>query len=71
MITLVRQVAALARRPDGILCPAEENGDLSDVERSRAVLEHLWNTNVVDGWGSLVILRSFRCYAARMIWLGW
>ena len=67
----MREVAALARGPDGVLSPAQENSDLSDIEGSSAVLEHLWNTTVVHGWGSLVITRSFWCYAARMIWLGW
>jgi hypothetical protein len=71
VITLVREVAALASCSDGILRPAQENGSLSDVERSRAILEHLWNTNVVDGWGSLVNPCLVWCYAARMIWLGW
>jgi hypothetical protein len=56
VITSVREVAALARRPDGVLGPAEEDGSLCDVERSRTVLEHRWNTNVVDAWGSLVNL---------------
>jgi len=39
VITLVREIAALARRPDGILRPAEQNSDLGDVERSRPVLD--------------------------------
>jgi hypothetical protein len=60
VISLVREVAALTRSPDGVLRPAEENGSLSDIERSCAVLEHLWNTNVVDRWGSLVIRRLLR-----------
>jgi hypothetical protein len=57
----VREVAALARSPDGVLRPSEENGSLGHVERSRAVLEHLWNTNVVHGWGRLVMVRLGRC----------
>ena len=61
MITLVREVAALARRTDGVLRPPEEDCDLGDVERARAVVEHLWNTNVVHAWGWLVNLRPFRC----------
>lgn len=71
MITLMREVAALAGRSDGVLRPAQKNGDLSDVERSRTILEHLWNTNVVDAWGPLVIRSLRRCYAARMISVGW
>jgi len=67
----VREVSAFTGRPHSVLRPTEENGDLSDVERSRAILEHLWNTNVVDGGGSLVNLCLVWCYAARMIWLGW
>jgi len=55
VITFVRELSAVARRTHSFLRPTEENGDLSNVERSRAILEHLWNTKVVDGWGSLVI----------------
>jgi hypothetical protein len=61
VITLVREVAALARSPDGVLGPPEENGSLSDVERARAVLEHLWNKTAVHGWGPLVILVLLWC----------
>lgn len=43
MITLVRKFSSLARGSDSILCPPQEHTDLSDVERPRAVLEHLWN----------------------------
>jgi len=57
----VREVSAFARRPDGVLRPPEEDCDLGDVERARAVVEHLWNTNVVHAWGWLVNLRPFRC----------
>ncbi len=67
----MREVAALARRTDGVLRPPEEDCDLGDVERSRAVLEHLWNTNVVDGWGSLVNLWLLWCYTARMVSQVW
>jgi hypothetical protein len=64
VITLVREVAALAGCSDGVLRPAQENSDLSDVERSRAFLEHLWNTTVVHGWGSLVMGGLSRCWTA-------
>ena len=67
----MREVSALAGCSDGVLRPAQENGDLSDVERSRTVLEHLWNTILVHGWGRLVMSRPGRCLAARMTWLGW
>lgn len=45
----MREVSALAGCSDGVLRPAQENGDLSDVEGSCATLEHLWNTTVVHG----------------------
>ena len=54
MITLVREFSSLAGGSDSILCPTEEHSDLSNVEWPRAVLEHLWNTTAVHGWGSLV-----------------
>jgi len=57
----MREVAALARGPDGVLSPAQENSDLSDVEGSCAVLEHPWNTNIVHRWGPLVSPRRFWC----------
>ena len=41
VIALVRKFSSLARGSDSILCPTQENGDLSYVERPRAVLEHL------------------------------
>ena len=71
MITLVREFSSLAGGSDSILCPTEEQSDLSNVECPRAVLEHLWNTTAVHGWGSLVSHRSLRCQVARMNWLGW
>jgi hypothetical protein len=71
VVTLVRDVAALAGRSDSVLRPAEENRGLGDVERSRAVLAHLWNMNVVDAWGWLVISRPLSCHPAQMISLGW
>ena len=55
MVALVRKLTPCAGRPDGVLRPTEENRDLGDVERMRSVLEHLWNTNVVHAWGSLVM----------------
>jgi hypothetical protein len=68
---LVREVSAFAGRPHCVLRPAEQHGSLGYVERPRAVLEHLWNTNVVDGWGPLVIPRLYRRYAARIKPVGW
>ena len=44
------EISSLAGRANGILCPTQKHRDLGDVERSRAVLEHLWNTTVVDRW---------------------
>lgn len=61
MIPLVREFAPFAGCPNGILRPPEEDGHLGDVEGSAAVLEHLWNTNVVHRWGPLVIPRRFWC----------
>ena len=49
----MRKLTSLARGSDSILCPTQENCGLSHVEWSRAVLEHLWNTNVVHRWGRL------------------
>ena len=71
VVTLVRDVAALAGRSDGVLRPAEEDGGLGHVERPHPVLEHLWNTNVVDRWGPLVSRSLHRCCAARMNSVGW
>ena len=65
------EVSSIARCSDGVLRPAEEHGGLGGVERPRPIVEHLWNTNVVDGRGPLVIESLRRCYAARMISLGW
>jgi hypothetical protein len=65
------EVPSFAGRPNGILRPAEEHCDLGDVERSRAVLEHLWNTTAVHGWGSLVRIRFDGCQVALMNPLGW
>ena len=54
MIPHVRDFSPFAGRPDGVLLPPEKDRHLADVERPRAVLEHLWNMNVVDAWGPLV-----------------
>jgi hypothetical protein len=51
MISHVRELSSFTGHPDGVLLPPEEDFHLADVERPRAVLEHLWNTNVVDAWG--------------------
>jgi hypothetical protein len=58
------EFAALACGADGIPRAPEENCCLGDVERSRAVLEHLWNTNVVHRWGWLVKGALGRCRVA-------
>ena len=71
MIPGVGDLSALAGGADAVLRPVEEDGRLGYVERARAALEHLWNMNVVDAWGPLVIRRVRRCCAARMISLGW
>ena len=63
VITVVRKFSSLARGSDGVPCPTQEHCDLSDVEGRRAVLEHLWNTNVVDDRGPLVIRSLHRSYA--------
>ena len=57
----MREFSPFTGCPDGILRPAEEDCDLSNIKRSRAVVEHVWNTNVVHAWGWLVNLRPFRC----------
>ena len=71
VISQVREFAPFAGRPDSILRPPEEDCDLGDVERTRAVLEHLWNTIVVHGWGPLVMATLGWYYAAQMNSLGW
>ena len=65
------EISALAGRANGILRPTQKHRDLSDVERPRAVLEHLWNTTVVHGWGWLVRKPLRRRPGTRMVWLGW
>jgi len=60
IVALVRKLTPCAGRPDGVLRPTEENRDLGDVERRGSILEHLWNTNVVHAWGSLVMERLRR-----------
>jgi len=56
MVALVFEFSSLASSADSVLRPAQENGGLGDIERPRPVLEHLWNTTVVHGWGSLVMV---------------
>ena len=53
MVPGVREFSALAGGADDVLRPPEQHGDLRDLEGSGAVLEHLWNTTVVDRWGRL------------------
>jgi len=64
MVAGVAQFTSFARVSDGIATPTEQDRCLPYIERARAVLEHLWNTNAVDGWGSLVIRRLLRCNGA-------
>ena len=60
MIPHVLKVSSLAGGADGVLRPSQKHCDLSDVEWSGAVLEHLWNKTAVHDRGSLVILRLRR-----------
>jgi len=55
MVALVFKFSSLAGRADGILRPTQKHRNLCDIEGTRAVLEHRWNTTVVHGWGSLVM----------------
>jgi len=64
MVAGVAQFTSFTRVSHGIATPTEQDCCLPYIERARAVLEHLWNTNAVDRWGPLVIRRLFRCYAA-------
>jgi hypothetical protein len=59
MVPRVSEISPVASGADGVLRPPKEHGDLSYVERSGAVLEHLWNKPTVHGWGPLVILKLF------------
>ena len=61
MIPHVREGSPSTGRPDGVLLPPEEDCHLADVEWPRAVLEHLWNMNVVDAWGPLVMIGLRGC----------
>ena len=65
------QLSPLTGRAHGILRPAQKHRDLGDVERLRAVLEHLWNTTVVNRWGRVVRKLLRRRSGTRMVWLGW
>lgn len=71
MVPRVGEISTVASGADGVLRPPEEHRDLRYVEWSSAVLEHLWNKTAVHGWGRLVILGHFGCYAARRIFDGW
>ncbi len=64
MVAVVLEISSFASRADGILRPTQEDCDLSNIERSRAVLEHLWNITAVHGWGSLVRIRFDGYHAA-------
>ena len=61
MVSGVRQLSAVAGSADFVLRPTQEHPDLSDIEWSSAVLEHLWNKTAVHGWGPLVILMLLGC----------
>lgn len=61
MVAVVLEFSPFASRADGVLRPTQEDCDLSNVERPRAVLEHLWNKTAVHGWGSLVRIRFGGC----------
>jgi len=50
VIARVGEFTAFARGSDSIPRPAEEHSNLPHTKWPRAVLEHLWNTNVVLGW---------------------
>ena len=63
MVAVVLEISPFASRADGVLRPTQEDSDLSNVERSRAVLKHLWNTTAVHDWGSLVRIGFDGCYA--------
>ena len=63
MVPCVGEISSVASRADGVLRPPKEHCDLRYVQWSRAVLEHLWNTMAVHGWGPLVILRPLRSQA--------
>jgi hypothetical protein len=67
MIAHMREMSPLTGCPDGVLRPTEEHSNLSNVEWPRAVLEHLWNTTAVHGWGSLVRIDFNGCYAPEEI----
>jgi hypothetical protein len=71
MVALMLEFPTGARRADRVLCPTQKHRCLGDVERPCAVLEHLWNTNVVHAWGPLVMAGLGGCLATRMNWLGW
>jgi hypothetical protein len=60
MVSGVRELSAVAGGTDGVFRPTQKDRDLGHVEWPRAVLEHLWNTTAVHGWGPLVILRPLR-----------
>ena len=64
MVARAVEFSPLASDADSVLSPTEENRDLGDIERSRAVLEHLWNTTVVHRWGWLVKRRLHELLAA-------
>jgi len=71
MVPEVSEVSPLTGGTDGISCPSQEHRDLSDVEWTGTVLEHLWNKMAVHRRGPLVILTPYRLHAAGTISVGW
>ncbi len=65
------EFSQFARCADGVLRPAQEHCYLGNIEGPRPVLEHLWNTIFVHGWGRLVMGRLRWSWAARTNSLGW
>jgi len=54
MVALVFEFSSLASSADRVLRPSQEHRGLRDIQRSGAVLEHLWNMILVHRWGRLV-----------------
>ena len=71
MVPLGRKFPPFAGSADCVLRPAQEHGSLGNIERPRAVLEHLWNITVVHRWGPLVRFDLNGSLAGRMAPLGW
>ena len=63
MVAQIFEFSPFTRRADSLPRPTQEHRNLGDVERSHAILEHLWNTTAVHRWGSLVRIGFNECYA--------